>query len=76
MRSQYTISRQPGNDLYVAVRAGLVAKGESLNRWCKRNGIHRQYATKSLKGESNGPKARAIRRRLIRAAGLTTARDE
>lgn len=67
---------EAGKGLYAAVRAGLIAKGDSLNRWCQRNGEHRQYAALSLLGAANGPKARAVRRRLIRAAGLAAPRHE
>lgn len=43
--------------LYLSVRAKLIAKGSSLNGWCRENGISRQWATLSLKGARKGPAA-------------------
>jgi hypothetical protein len=57
-------------DTYLRVRAALIVKGTTLHRWCEQNGVHRQTAEKALKGERLSPRARALVRRLIRAAGL------
>jgi hypothetical protein len=60
-------------DLYHQVRAGLVAQGTSLNRWCRQNGVTRQYATRCLRFERNGKGAEALRHRLIKAAKASHA---
>lgn len=52
-------------DLYRAVRAAFVARGTSLNAWCISNGINRQTAEKTLRGERGGKRALALRNRLI-----------
>jgi hypothetical protein len=61
---------QPGLDLYLRVRAGFVAQQSSLNAWCLANGIMRQNAKQALTGAWDGPKARELRERLIKASGI------
>lgn len=51
------------------VRAGFVAKGTSLHRWCQEHGIKSENATKALKGSWNGPRARELRAKLLKASG-------
>ncbi len=51
--------------LLLQVRAGLTAKGSSLNAWCQRQGVQRSYAHRALTGETNGPAALALRERLV-----------
>lgn len=43
--------------------------GDSLNAWCKREGLQRQNVTSALTGAWDGPKARAIRERVIAYLG-------
>lgn len=59
--------------IYAQVRAAFVARSTSLARWCAENGVKRQYAAAALKGERTGPKARALRMRIISAAGVHDA---
>lgn len=59
------------SDCYLAVRAAFVARGTSLNRWCLENGVSRGYAVQVLRGFWPGAKGRALRAKIIRAAGLT-----
>lgn len=59
---------QPGEALYLAVRAGLTAQGTSLNRWCRDNQVRRQNARDCLLGLWNGPSALKLRHRLVEAA--------
>lgn len=54
------------DDLYNAVRAALVARGSSLNAWCKAAGVNRQTAEKALKGERHSANGARIRDRLVR----------
>ncbi len=63
-----TITGSP--DLYCVVRAGFVSKGLSLNKWCNANGVNRQTAEKSLKGETNSHNARELILRLVEASGV------
>lgn len=58
-------------DDYLKVRAGFVARGDSLNRWCRKNGVLRQSAEKALLGIWKGPKGQAMRQRLLREAGVS-----
>jgi len=56
-----------GKKLYCRVRANLVSNGTSFAEWCRKNAISRQYATKILKHKSNGAKALALKRKILRA---------
>jgi hypothetical protein len=50
------------------VRAGFIAKGTTLNAWCIANGVKRQTAEKSLKGNRESKQARELRDLLVSAA--------
>jgi hypothetical protein len=65
------VTRNPGLDLARQVRAGFVLQGSSLGRWCKQHGVLRQNALSALVGSWDGPKGRALRNRIIKAAGLS-----
>ncbi len=54
-----------GTDLYNAIRAALVARGTSLNAWCKSHGVNRQTAEKALKGERFGRRANDLRQQMV-----------
>lgn len=59
----------PGPTLLRSVRGGLLLNQDmSFERWCRTHGVVRQYARTVLLGLRNGPKARALRQRLIEAA--------
>ena len=60
-------------ELHAAVRAGFIVRGTSLNEWCRKNGITRQYADVVLLGKSDGPKAKELRYRITDAAGVVFA---
>ena len=77
MAAPYTIPRdepsgEAGQQLYLAVRAGLTARGSSLNKWCIANGVSRQWACQALTGKEHGPAARHLAQRLKRAAGVSS----
>lgn len=55
----------------VKVRAGFVAGGSSLHRWCRENGEDTSNARRAVLGTWKGLKASQLRERLLRAAGLT-----
>ncbi|HBP5178750.1 TPA: hypothetical protein L5670_000050 [Pseudomonas aeruginosa] len=61
-------STSPGKGLLDHVRAGFVARGTSLNKWCEEQGILYPNARQALIGSWNGPKGIALRERLIQAA--------
>jgi len=52
---------------YARVRAHFVAAGTSLNQWLQERGITRQTAYNALRGKSQGRRAIAIRREILRA---------
>ncbi len=60
----------PGRELYNQVRGGFVTQGTSLGRWCRENDIKAQNALNCLVGGWNGPKAKALRVKLIEAANI------
>lgn len=54
------------------VRAEFVRKGTSFHGWCMANGIDSQNARKAFNGSWSGPKASALKSRIVAASGLTT----
>lgn len=58
------------------VRAGFVQQGSTLGAWCRENNVWPSNARTSLYGSWDGPKAHALRKRLIDAAGLDIELDE
>jgi gp16 family phage-associated protein len=52
-------------DTYLTVRSALVARGTTLNAWCKANGLNRQTVEKSLKGQRHSRNGAEIRYRLV-----------
>lgn len=52
-------------DTYLAVRAALIARGTTLNAWCKANSLNRQTVEKALKGLRHSRKTLEIRGRLV-----------
>lgn len=68
---------QPSQKLANAVRAGFILKGTSLNKFCLSNAIDVSNAKKALLGSWNGPKAIALREKLVTAsAGNQESRNE
>ena len=63
----------PSLDLHLKVRTAFVGKGTSLRGWCMENGVPPQNARDVLIGRWNGPKGQALRRRLLKAAGLSAS---
>jgi hypothetical protein len=60
----------PSLNLHLKVRAGFVARGTSLKRWCIDQAITPSNARDALIGRWNGPKGVALRNRLIKASGV------
>lgn len=67
-RSHHTQACQPGEALLNTVRGAFVSRGTSLTAWCDANAVSRTYARWALLGLRDGPKAKALRARLVEAA--------
>lgn len=65
IRLSLPVSIMPSENLYIAVRTALIAKGTTLNAWCKANRVTRQTMEKALKGQREGRRSRELRERLI-----------
>lgn len=50
------------------VRARFIVAGSSLKAWCDAHGVNSGHAKLVLAGERNGPKAKAMRRRIVQAS--------
>jgi lambda repressor-like predicted transcriptional regulator len=68
MKHTITVEIPGSEDLYLAVRAGFVARGTTLNAWCIENGVNRQTAEKALKGERFSRRSSALRQKLVAEA--------
>jgi len=53
------------------VRAGFIARGSSLHRYCLDQGLDSSNTTKTLLGKWNSPRAIILRQQIIDAAGLS-----
>ena len=51
----------PSKELYLKVRAGFIARGTSLHKWCDEQGIKPSNARIALIGGWDGPKGKALR---------------
>ena len=61
---------EPSISLHQLVKAGFVAKGTSLTAWCMAEGVHCSNAKQCLTGNWNGPKAKALRAKIICDSGI------
>jgi hypothetical protein len=59
--------RDEAGDL-ARVKAGFILEGTTLKGWCRANGVDARYAHKVLAGQHTGPKAKALKRRIIQAS--------
>lgn len=50
------------------VRARFIVAGSSLKAWCNAHGVNSGYAKMALAGDRNGPKAKAMRRKIVQAS--------
>lgn len=67
------VTRSPGEELLAHVKAGFVSQGTTLTRWCMESGLKRQNVRLCLLGGWNGPKARALRERVVSASSSVRA---
>lgn len=63
----------PGNELNLEIRAGFVRQGTTLTRWCKENGLKQSNVRDAILGSWDGPKGRAVRAKVAKAAGVRNA---
>lgn len=63
----------PSRDLVRRVRAGFVLQGLTFNRWCRQHGVEPSSGRQALVGSWDGPKGRALRARIVRAARIQEA---
>lgn len=61
---------EPGQDLMNLVKGGFVAQGKSMAQWCREHSICRTNAQYAVMGLRNGPKARDLRERVLKASGV------
>lgn len=52
------------------IKAEFVAQGTTLTEWCKQNSVTVQNVRSALLGSWNGPKAKALRVKVIAASGV------
>ncbi|MGH8386151.1 MAG: hypothetical protein ACRESJ_11730 [Pseudomonas sp.] len=63
----------PGHDLMIKVRAALLLQNTTLAAWCRQRSIHPSAARQAIYGTWAGPKGRAMRASILKAAGLKEA---
>lgn len=66
--THHTAPTTPGPELLNWVMGGFVRQGTTLTEWCRAHGESRVHARVAILGERNGPKAKALRARLVEAA--------
>jgi len=60
-------------ELLLRVRAGLLVQHTTLADWCRRAGVHPSAVRQALYGTWAGPKGRAVRAQVLKAAGVQEA---
>ena len=61
---------EPSLELARQVRAAFILKGTTLKGWCTKENMHFSNARNALVGSWNGPAAKALRVRIVKASGL------
>lgn len=59
--------------LMARIRAGFVLQDTSLTKWANDNGTDPSAIRQAIYGTWSGPKGRAMREKVIRAAGIREA---
>ena len=62
-------ARRKGKDVRARVRAGFILRGTTLTEWCRANDLDQGFASNILKGNSRGPRALVLRRRMMTDSG-------
>lgn len=63
---------QPSVNLYNIVRAGFVAQGTTMGKWCRANDVNPTNARACLVGVWDGPKGKNLRDKIIDASRIHT----
>ena len=58
----------PGTGLLATVRAGFIAQGSSLHKWCVEHQVQYPNARQALIGSWSGPKGISLRNKIVEAA--------
>lgn len=56
---------EAGRDLLMKVRGAFIYHNSSLSKWCRDNNVEMTHARDCLLGGWNGPKAKALRAKLV-----------
>ena len=67
------MSRTPaetGTRLMQEVRAAFILRGTTYTAWCRGQGIEPSQVRQAIYGTWAGPKGRAVRANVLRAAGV------
>ncbi len=62
-----------GRDAMNRVKAGFILQNTTLKAWCRGNGIDPSAVRQAVYGSWCGPKGRAMRARVMKAAGVREA---
>jgi len=73
--SQKLPELQPGSVLHEILVGAFRARGTSFTEWCNENGVTPNNARQASYGQSRGVAGRALRERLIEAAGREFVHD-
>ncbi len=63
----------PGRDLMLQVRAGLLLQNTTLSAWCRKRQVNASAVRQAIYGTWAGPKGRAMRAEVLKAAGIKDA---
>ena len=64
------VTKNLDRELYQKVRGAFIIQNSSLHRWTTENQVSFHQARDVLQGRYNGPKARALRKRILDAVNL------
>lgn len=64
---------EPGARLMQEVRAAFILDGTTFTAWCRAQGIDPSMVRQAIFGNWAGPKGRAIKAKVLQAAGVKVA---
>lgn len=64
---------EPGTRLMQEVRAAFILDGTTYTSWCRSQGIDPSMVRQAIYGTWAGPKGRAMRALVLKAAGVKVA---
>lgn len=67
--------QEPGQELYLKVKAGFVMQGKTFTNWCRENDVNPTNAKSALIGAWNGPKGRQLRETIVKHAVIPKGSD-